>query len=73
MLGTVAVLTTGSSSPVYSSQSSLVIMKAASEAVYMARSTTAKSAHTEAMKRAVKALGQSMLTGAWKSRAHTSQ
>ena len=39
----------------------------------MARKTTANRAQKEAMKRAVKALGQSVLTGAWKSSAHTSQ
>ncbi len=39
----------------------------------MARKTTAKSAHTEAMNLEVKDRGQSMLTGAWNSSAHTSQ
>jgi hypothetical protein len=36
----------------------------------MARKTTAKSAHTDAMNRDVNDLGQSTLTGAWKRRPH---
>lgn len=39
----------------------------------MAKKTTANKAQTEAMKRAVKARGQSILTGAWNSKAHTNQ
>ena len=39
----------------------------------MARKTTAKSAHTEAITRDVKERGHSMLTGAWNSSAHTIQ
>ena len=37
----------------------------------MARKTTAKSAHTDAITRDVKERGHSMLTGAWNSSAHT--
>ena len=37
----------------------------------MARKTTAKSAHTEAMTREVKERGHAIATGAWNSSAHT--
>lgn len=37
----------------------------------MARKTTAKSAHTDAITRDVNERGHSMLTGAWNSSAHT--
>ena len=39
----------------------------------MARKTTAKSAHTDAITRDVNERGHSMLTGAWNSSAHTIQ
>lgn len=51
----------------------LVIMKAARLAVYMAKNTTAKRAHTLVMKREVKPRGESTWTAAWKSTAQTSQ
>ena len=59
--------------PENSKNSSLVIMKAAKLAVYMARKTTANMAQTLVIKRAVNPLGESTWTAAWKRTAQTNQ
>lgn len=59
--------------PENSKNSSLVIMKAAKLAVYMARKTTANIAQTFVINLAVNPLGESTCTAAWNSTAHTSQ